>query len=312
MINRTVPPKMQAVRLHPPGGVDNISLDQVTTPTPRPGEVLVRVHAAAITRDELSWPANRLPAIPSYELSGTVAAVGQGGDGFEPGQDVYGMTSFDRDGVAAEYAAVKTGELHPKPNTLSHVESAAIPLPALSAMQGLFDHGRLAKNERVLIHGGAGGVGAFAVQLARHHGAYVIATASGERATLARELGADEVIDHAVTDFTDLDPVDLVFDTVGGYRLKDSVEVLEEGGRLISVAEEPPRAEAGSRGIDAAWFLVQTNQDQLGELARLADAGALQTHVGRTFPLIDARDAFTHTQDQGGAGKVVLVGVEEA
>lgn len=312
MIDRTVPARMQAVRLHPPGGVDNISLDQVTTPTPGSGEVLVRVHAAAITRGELSWPADRLPAILSYELSGTVAAVGHGGDGFEPGQEVYGMTSFDRDGVAAEYAAVPTGELQQKPNSLGHVESAALPLPALSAMQGLFDHGRLAKNERVLIHGGGGGVGAFAVQLARHRGAYVIATASGERASLARELGADEVIDHTVTDFTDLEPVDLVFDTAGGQRLKHSVDVLEEGGRLISIAEEPPTAEASSRGIEAAWFLVQTSQDQLGELARLADAAALQTHVDRTYPLIEAREAFVYTQDRGGPGKVVLVAIEEA
>ena len=240
MTDITIPDTMNAVRLHAPGGVDDITYDEVQTPTPDSGEALVRVHAAAITRDELSWSADRLPAIPSYELSGTVVALGDGTTGLEPGQDVYAMTGFDRDGVAAEYAAVPVRELSSKPKRLTHVEAAAIPLAALSAMQGLFDHGRLAKNERVLIHGGAGGVGAHAVQLARLYGAYVIATASGPRVALTRELGADDVVDHTSTDFTSVEPVDLVFDTVGGERLERSVEVLGEGGRLVSVAENPP------------------------------------------------------------------------
>jgi NADPH:quinone reductase-like Zn-dependent oxidoreductase len=305
-----IPDTMKAVRLHQPGEVDDISYDEVPTPTAGPGEALVQVHAAAITRDELTWSTGRLPAIPSYELSGIVVALGGEATGFEPGHEVYGMTGFDRDGVAAEYAAVPIRELSSKPKKLTHVEAAAVPLPALSAMQGLFDHGRLAKNERVLIHGGGGGVGVYAVQLARLRGAYVIATASGSRVGLARALGADEVIDHTSTDFTTIEPVDLVFDTAGGNRLERSVGVLGRGGRLVSVADDPTGV-TSEDGVEARWFLVGSNQDQLAELSKLADAGALRVSVERTYPLRDARDGFAYLMEQGGTGKVVLTVIEE-
>src|SRR5947207_15056531 len=149
-----------AVRLHD----DGLKVEEIETPSVGPGEVLVRVHAAAITRDELEWPVDRLPAIPSYELSGTVVATGE---------EVFALTGFDRDGVASEYAAVPESELAPKPRTLDHVQSAAIPLAGLSAWQGLFDHGRLTAGERVLIHGAAGRVRGFATQLAHGRGADV-------------------------------------------------------------------------------------------------------------------------------------------
>jgi len=236
-------------------------------------------------------------------------ALGDGVAEFEPDQDVHGMTSFDRDGVAAEYAAVPVRELSPKPEKLTHVEAAAIPLPALSAMQGLFDHGRLDKNERVMIHGGAGGVGAYAVQLARLHGAHTIATASASRVASARALGADEVIDHTATDFTAIESVDVVFDTAGGERLERSVEVLGKGGRLVSVVDDPP-ATAEEHGIEATWFLVEPNTEQLAELSRLADSGVMRVLVGRTYPLADARRAFAYLMGQGGSGKVVLSVVE--
>ena len=172
---------MQALRLQGAGGVDDLVLEEIEIPPVGSGEALVRVHAAAITRDELDWPVDRLPAIPSYELSGTVVATGE---------EVFALTGFDRDGVAAEYAVVPASVLAPKPRELGHVESAAIPLAGLSAWQALFDHGRLEAGERVLIHGAAGGVGSFATQLARWRGAYVIGTASRPE----QALGADEVL----------------------------------------------------------------------------------------------------------------------
>jgi NADPH:quinone reductase-like Zn-dependent oxidoreductase len=297
---------MKAVRLHSPGGVDNLVYEDVDTPAPRAGEALVRVHAAAITRDELNWPVDRLPAIPSYEVSGTVAAIGERVTEFEVGHAVYALTGFERDGVAAEFAAVPAGRLASKPKTLSHVESAAVPLPALSAMQGLFDHGHLEKDQRVLIHGGGGGVGAYAVQLAHLDGAQVIATASGERVEAARALGADEVIDHMMTDFSAIGSVDLVFDTVGGDRLVHSLSVLEPGGRLVSVAEEPPHAACADHGVDCTFFIVEPNRNQLGELARLADQGQLHVLVDKTYPLTEAREAFERSLDRRGLGKVVL------
>jgi len=182
-----------AVRLHG----DGLKVDEIETPSPRPGEALVRVHAAAITRDELEWPVDRLPAIPSYELSGVVV---------DSGDEVYALTPFDRDGVAAEYAVVPTKVLAPKPSRLSHVEAAALPMGGLTAWQALFVHGRLIRGERLLVTGSSGGVGHIAVQLARHAGATVV------------ESG----------------PADLVFDTRGGE--------VPAGERVVTIAEEIPGA----------------------------------------------------------------------
>ena len=184
---------MLAVRLHD----DGLRLEQIATPTPGAGEVLVRVHAAAITRDELDWPTDRLPAIPSYELAGVVV---------ETGEEVYALTPFDRDGVAAEYAAVPAAVLAPKPRTLSHVEAAAVPMGGLSAWQALFERGALQRGERVVVTGAAGGVGHLAVQIARSAGAEVVSDG----------------------------PADLVFDTTGG--------TLPAGSRVVSVAAEAPGA----------------------------------------------------------------------
>jgi NADPH:quinone reductase-like Zn-dependent oxidoreductase len=184
---------MRALRLHD----DGLWLEETETPTPGDGEVLVRVHAAAITRDELEWPTDRLPAIPSYELSGVVV---------ETGEEVFALTPFDRDGVAADYAVVPTSVLAPKPAGLSHVEAAALPMGGLSAWQALFAHGKLEAGERVLVTGASGGVGHLAVQLARHAGA--------------------QVIDEA--------PADLVFDTTG--------HDVPAGERVVTVAAEMPGA----------------------------------------------------------------------
>jgi NADPH:quinone reductase-like Zn-dependent oxidoreductase len=182
-----------AVRLHP----DGLKLEEIEAPSPRAGEALVQVRAAAITRGELEWPVDRLPAIPSYELSGVVV---------DSGAEVFALTPFDRDGVAAEYAVVPVEMLAPKPLRLTHVEAAALPMGGLTAWQGLFVHGRLARGERVLITGASGGVGHLAVQLARHAGATVV------------ESG----------------PVDLVFDTRGGE--------VPAGERVVTIAEETPGA----------------------------------------------------------------------
>ena len=232
--------EMEAIRLHAPGGPEDLVLDRIAMPEPQAGEALVEVYAAAITKDELGWPAERLPAIPSYELSGVVTAVASGVDTIEPGDAVYALTSFDHDGVAADYAAVPADVLASKPRTLDHVESAAVPLAALSAWQALFDHGRLEKGQRVLITGAAGGVGHFATQLAHRRGAYVIALTSPAGGDQARGLGADEVFADGRMP-TSLEPVDLVLDTAGGDLLEQAPSVIRAGGRLVTVVEEPPR-----------------------------------------------------------------------
>jgi NADPH:quinone reductase-like Zn-dependent oxidoreductase len=294
---------MRAIRLRSPGGLDGLVEEQVEVPRPAAGEALVRVHAAAITRDELDWPVDRLPAIPSYELSGVVETVGPDSHGVAVGEAVYALSGFDRDGAAAEYTVVPAALLAPKPATLGHIESAAIPLAGLSAWQGLFTHGRLARGERVLVHGAAGGVGGFAVQLARWRGAEVIGTASTGNLDTARRLGADQVVDHTTSRFEDaVGQVDLVFDTAGGERLARSPAVLRPGGRLVSVATEPPRPP----GIDAVFFVVAPDREQLVQLARLADGGDLRPTIDAVFPLADAREAFARSLGDHRGGKIVL------
>jgi NADPH:quinone reductase-like Zn-dependent oxidoreductase len=291
---------MSAIRLHAPGGVDALALEQIEVPPVGPGDVLVRVHAVAITRDELEWPLDRLPAIPSYELSGTVATLGADVSGLAVGDAVYGLTGFDRDGAAAEYALVPAAYLAPKPRTLGHVESAAIPLAGLTAWQGLFDYGRLQKGERVLIHGAAGGVGQFATQLARWRGAYVIGTATGVAVERARELGAHEALDRAYVRFEqNVEPVDLVFDTVGGDVLARSPAVMRDGGRLVSVAEEP--SSTGGADIEASYFVVAPNREQLVELARLVGERRVRPVIDSVFPLAEARGGVPARHDEGQA-----------
>jgi NADPH:quinone reductase-like Zn-dependent oxidoreductase len=295
---------MLAVRLHAPGDPARLVAEQLPTPRPGAGEALVRVHAAAITRNELDWPADRLPAIPSYEFSGVVAAVGPGVEQVRVGEAVYALGDFGRDGAAADYTVVDAGLLAPKPRTLDHLQSPAIPLAGLSAWQGLFEHGRLAAGQRVLIHGAAGGVGAFAVQLAHWRGAHVVGTASTANLETARALGADQVLDHTTTRFEDaVEPVDVVFDTAGGDRLERSPAVLRPGGRLVSVAEEPPPDAAG---ITASYFVVAPNRRQLVELAEAADRGELRPVIDQVFPLGDARQAFERSLGNHRPGKIVL------
>ncbi len=298
---------MHAIRLHAPGGPQNLRYEQVRVPEQKPGEVLVRVHAAAITRDELDWPTGRLPAIPSYEFSGVVAAVAPDVQEFRLGEAVYALSPFDRDGAAADYISVPGKILAPKPHRLGHIESAAIPLSALSAWQGLFIHGKLVAGQRVLILGAAGGVGSFAVQLARQRGAYVIGSTSTKNLDFVRKLGADEVIDNAATQLEEaIPPVDLVFDTAGGERQMQSLSLIRPNGRLVSIASEPPIDQAAGRGIQAEYFVVEPNRRQLVALAALIDKGNLQPIIDQVFPIVEAREAFERSLGFHGPGKIVL------
>ena len=297
------PDTRQTVRLHPPGaGPADLRVEQLPIPALEAGDVLVEVRAASITRGELTWPTDRLPAIPSYEVSGVVAALGADVTARAIGEEVFGLTPFDRDGVATRFAVVPADALAPKPTTLGHVESAALPMPGLTAWQGLFTHGALAAGERVLIHGAGGGVGHIATQLAASRGAIVVATARGEGVDVVRKLDVAEVID--TSERSDLAgamaPVDVVFDTVGGALLAASPAVLAPGGRIIAVAEEPPD------GVEATFFIVEPDADQLIALARLADEGILATAIDTTYPLADAAAAFERVEASNKRGKVVL------
>jgi NADPH:quinone reductase-like Zn-dependent oxidoreductase len=300
MTTSQIPATMAAVRLGAPG-LDGLTVEVIETPRARAGEALVEVHAAALTRGELEWPVDRLPAIPCYELSGVVVDVADDVERVAEGDAVYALTEFDRDGVAAAYAAVPASLLAPKPSTLGHVESAAIPLPALSAWQGLFDHGRLDAGQRVLITGAAGGVGQFATQLARWRGAHVIGVASPDGLEATRDLGAHEVVDGRGAGLEDVDRVDLLFDTVGGDLLMRAGGLVRPGGRVVSVAEEPQ-----APGIDAVYFVVEPSPEQLRQIARLVEGGVIRPLIDSVFPLSDARAAFERSLARGKHGKVVL------
>jgi len=298
---RTGQRTMRAVRSRTPQGPKGLALERIDVPDLAPGEALIRVHAAAITRDELDWPADRLPATPSYELSGVVTEVAPDVERVRVGDAVFALTPFDRDGVAAEFAAMPATVLAQKPQAVDHVQAAAVPMASLTAWQGLFVHGGLESGQRVIVHGAAGGVGHQAVQLAVQRAAYVIGTTSSPAgADMVRSMGATQVIESAAILERGIDPVDLVFDTVGGEALARSSQLLRQGGRIVTIADEPPVA------VDATYFVVEPDGEQLAKVGDLVDEGALHPAIDSVFPLEEFRAAFERTMASGKRGKVVL------
>jgi NADPH:quinone reductase-like Zn-dependent oxidoreductase len=283
----------------------SLSLDQVLIPRPGSGEVLVRVAATAVTAQELTWP-EKWPAIPCHDLSGVVAGSGPGGTGWADGTEVFGLVGFDRPGAAAEYVTVPAADLAAKPAAVDHVAAAAIPLGGLTAWQALHDHAGLQPGQHVLVHGGAGGVGAYAVQVAAALGAQVTATASTRDAAYVANLGAHRVIDYKGRFEDELSDVDVIVDPVGGDTLSRSWTVLKPGGILVAIAEEPPEDKGGRDDVRALYFVVEPSGAQMAELARLVDDGKLRAAVSTTFGLGDLREAFAAQQARSHPGKVVI------
>ncbi len=278
------------------------TLAAVDLPIPGPGEkeILVRVSAAGVTPTELVWyPTTntrsgepRVKAVPGHEFSGVVAALGKNAQGFEVGDEIYGLNDWFADGATAEFCITQPQNIAAKPQTLSHAEAAAVPIGALTAWQGLYSRVDLQPGERVLIHGAAGAVGVFATQFARLRGAVVIATASAQAVAFVRQIGADEVIDYKSERFEDrVDKVDVVFDAVGGETRDRSWSVLRPGGRLVTIAAD---AEAtNDQRVKDAFLLVEANQHQLQEIARLLDAGTIRAFVRAEVSMEQAPLAYT-------------------
>jgi NADPH:quinone reductase-like Zn-dependent oxidoreductase len=307
-----MPETMRALRAHRRGGPEELVVDTVPIPELQADEVLIEVHAAAITFAELNWDETweHVPTIPGHEFSGVV--IGRGSSVRAPriGDPVYGLIRFERQGAAADYVTVPAADVAPKPSALTHAQAASMPLAALTAWQGLYDHAKVLAGERVLIHGGTGGVGAFAVQLAAHLGAEVTATVRGSRAVaLCRELGADHVINTDADDFTSRGRAfDVVFDTIGGDVLDRSYDVIVSGGRLITLQAPPDASRADSAQVSATFFIVSPDVEELTQLAHLADDGRLQVTIAATFPLDQGRAAFeSGTGSHRASGKTVLV-----
>jgi NADPH:quinone reductase-like Zn-dependent oxidoreductase len=306
---------MKAIRVHGRGGPDHLSYDDAPKPQPGPGEVLVRVGATAIIATELTWDEtyqtptgdpHPLP-IPGHDLAGVVAEVGPGVTDFAVGNEVYALTAFGRDGAEAEYALALPHELAPKPQTLDMVQAAAVPLAALTAWQALFIHAHLAKGQTALIHGGAGGVGSYAVQLARWAGARVITTASARHHDFLRGLGADQVIDYTTTPFEEIvRDADVVFDTVGGETLTHSWQVVKDGGVVVSVVSPRPADDPTQTRARFIWFIVEPSGEQLRAIGDLIDTGQVQPVISKVFPLAEAREAWEVAASGHARGKVVL------
>ncbi len=302
---------MKAIRIHS-YAVEALVYEDTPHPEPQAGEVLMKVYAAGI--NGIDWKIRdgelqqvfkfELPIVLGSDAAGVVVALGEGVTTFQVGQGVYGMMERSRSGSFAEYAIAKVDAIAPKPKSLSYIEAASIPAVALTAWQALFDQGHLSAEQTVLIHGAAGGVGMFAVQLAKWKGAHVIATASVASTDTVRNLGADEVIDYQTTSFEQVaQGVDVVLDILGGETRSKSWQVLKPNGILVSTVPPPPQAPEGLQG---AMLMMQPRGDQLMEITRLLESGNLKTVVERVFPLSETAQALELNKAGHTHGKIVV------
>lgn len=305
---------MRAARIHRFGPPEVIQIDDVPRSTPGEHEVLVRVAAAgvgpwdALIREKKSMVQVDLPLTLGSDLSGRVEAIGAGVTTFKPGDEVYGVTNPNFLGAYAEYAIASAQMIAKKPTALNFIQSASVPVVAVTAWQMLFDYAQLKAGQSVLIHGAAGSVGAYAVQLAAQAGVEVFATASAEDLPLVQSLGAATVINYKTTRFEDVvPPVDAVLDMVGRETRQRWFSVIKAGGILVSVVSQPTPSDARPSGIRSVFFLVNVTTERLNTLTALFDAGKLRTRVGTVLPLEQARTAhemLAGTPHPG--GKIVL------
>lgn len=305
---------MKAMHLTQAGQGPALIQAELKKPEPGPGEILIHVRAAGVTPTELLWyPTThtksgtaRPHAVPGHEFSGVLAAVGKDVRDFAIGDEVYGMNDWFADGAAAEFCLTLPRHVARKPASLSHAAAASVPIGALSSWQGLIERAKLAPGDRVLVHGGAGAVGLYAVQLAHSRGARVIATVSARDIDFVQRLGADEALDYQAARFEkEVRDVDVVFDTVGGDTLERSWGVLKQGGRMVTLAADGEAT--NEQRIKDAFFIVEPNQEQLVEIARQLDAGLLSAFVKTTLPLQEASAAYTGAVAHNtGHGKIVI------
>jgi NADPH:quinone reductase-like Zn-dependent oxidoreductase len=308
-----LPATMKAVQQVAYGGPEGVALREVAVERPAAGEVLVAVHASSV--NPIDWMLldgpGRPPTLPAklgLDVAGVVAALGEGVTGWVCGDAVVAYLGQKARGAFAEYVRVPAAQLARKPASLSFVEAGTYPLVALTAWQSLVDLGRIARGERVLVHGGAGGVGSAAVQIAKARGAHVTATASARNHAYLRSLGADAVIDYRTRKFEDeVSDLDLVFDTVGGDTTQRSAKVLREGGRLLSIRGSLPVADCEARRLDCRFHRVRPDANGLAEIGRLVDSGRFRVHVDARYPLAEVGAAMEKNREGHTRGKIAVV-----
>ncbi|MGD9600023.1 MAG: NADP-dependent oxidoreductase [Steroidobacteraceae bacterium] len=312
-----VPDDMLAVRMTATGGPEVLKLERVAVPAPGAGEVRIRVRAAGV--NPVDWKIREsgygrkfdaaAPRIPGFDVSGTIDAVGEGVTMWRRGDAVIAALQRSAQGGYAEYAVASAGDVAPKPAAWTFEAAAGLPTVGITVWRYLVLTGAVARGERVLVQGGAGGVGSIAVQVAKGRGAHVIATTSARNRAYLESIGADEVIDYRAAPFEDrVAGVDLVFDTVGGDTLARSIAVVRHGGRLVSIAGRPDGRACDAAGITCAGAIAAQGPfgDDLRAIVALADAGELTLHVDRVFPLGQAAEAQELNRQGRTRGKIVL------
>lgn len=304
---------MKAIRIHQYGGAEQLSYDDVELPEGGLNKVLVRIQAASLNPVDYKLASGMMrdlvkltfPWIPGGDFSGIVESVDSSVTGFKKGDAVFGNSPAG--GAYSQYIMADADLIAAKPSNLDHIQAASVPLAAQTAWQGLFDHGELQAGQKVLIHGAAGGVGTFAVQLARWKGAKVFATSSASDIEYLRKLGADEIINYKAVSFEKvLGDIDLVFDLIGGDTQTRSLITLKAGGRLISTTQPPAPEEAGKHKVIAMMMRMQPSAQRLSLLAGLLERGKIKTFVDKTFPLAQAKEAWAYLMNAHSRGKIVL------
>ena len=307
---------LKAARIHSYGGPEAVRVEVEDLPARRDGQILVRVRDAGVNPVDWKIRSGYLrqvaPLTLPFTLGGDFSGVVEEAEpsvGFKAGDEVFGtaIVLAGGSGSFAEACLAPAGAVAAKPGSVSHAEAAALPLVGVSALQALTEHLRVAAGQRILIHGGAGGIGSVAIQLAKHLGARVATTVRADDIDYAKRLGADVVIDYRMQKFEEaVNNQDAVLDTVGGDTYARSFEVLKRGGRLVSMLEQPNRKLMSEHGVEASFLFTQVTVDRLAKLAKLVDQGALKVHVGETFPLNEASAALLRQETDPPRGKIVL------
>ena len=305
---------MKAVQINEFGDRSVLLLNDIDMPAPADGEVLIKVMAASVNpvdwkiREGYLQPLlnHKLPLTLGWDVAGEVTAVGKNVTELNVGDAVYSRPDIAKNGSYAEYQTVTADECALKPRSLSWQEAAGVPLAALTAWQSLFDIANLQAGEKVLIHAGSGAVGQFAIQLAKLRGATVYTTTSSVNTALVLALGADHAIDYRVDDFSTLEDIDVVFDTIGGETQAKSWKTLKTGGRLVSVTETPDEATAAQHGVAASLCFVQPNSQQLMKLGEYADAGQLKVNIDSEFALDQVAQAHERSETGRAQGKIII------
>jgi NADPH:quinone reductase-like Zn-dependent oxidoreductase len=282
-------------------GTAGMTLAERPEPAAALNDVVVQVHASGFTSGELTWPStwtdrlgrDRTPVIPGQELAGVVTALGYGTTGLSVGQRVFGLTDSYRGGGLAEYVAIEARNLAPLPGDVDFTVGASLPMPGLTAWQGLFEHGRLQAGQSVLVHGAAGSVGSMVAQLAREFGAYVIGTGRAADRQKALDFGAMEFVDLENDALEHVGGVDLVFDVIGGDIGRQSAGLIRAGGTLVSIVGPSEARPADGLAVD---FGVESDRAQLSEIVQRVRDGRLRTNIGNVATLDDAVAAFNPTE----------------